>query len=39
MCITAYTFRRRYFAILRQFCKYQGEHISKVSLYRRFDGI
>jgi hypothetical protein len=35
----AYTSRRRCFIILRQFCKDQGEHISKVSPYRRFDAI
>jgi hypothetical protein len=35
----AYTSRRRCFALLIRFCKDQGEHISKVSLYRRFNWI
>jgi hypothetical protein len=37
--LCAYTSRRKYFAILIQFCKDQGEHISKVSLCRRFSRI
>jgi hypothetical protein len=36
LCV--YTSRRRC-AILIRFCKDQGEHISKFSPYRRFDGI
>jgi hypothetical protein len=35
----AYTSRRRCFALLIQFCKDQGEHISKVSPCRRFERI
>jgi len=37
--LCAYTSRRRCFALLIRFCKDQGEHISKVSLYRRFNWI
>jgi hypothetical protein len=37
--LCAYTSRRRCFALLIQFCKDQGEHISKFSPCRRFDGI
>jgi hypothetical protein len=37
--LCAYTSRRRCFALLIQFCKDQGEHISKVSPCRRFDRI
>jgi hypothetical protein len=37
--ICAYTSRSRCCAILIRFCKDQGEHISKFSPCRRFDGI
>jgi hypothetical protein len=37
--LCAYTSRRRCFALLIQFCKDQGEHISKASSCRRFDRI
>ena len=37
--LCAYTSRRRCFALLIRFCKDQGEHNSKVSLYRRFNWI
>jgi hypothetical protein len=37
--LCAYTYRRRCFALLIQFCKDQREHTSKVSPCRRFDRI
>jgi hypothetical protein len=37
--LCAYTSKRRWCAILIRFCKDQGEHISKFSPCRRFDGI
>jgi hypothetical protein len=37
--LCAYTSRRRCYVILIRFCKDQGEHISKFSPCRRFDGI